>query len=395
MRYIRSVTPALALFVYAVFTLPWSEDPSRAAAGMPWSSELGLLVILALALAVVGVVVALIESHLLGIRDKSMVLAVIITGLPIGLASSHNGFWAYLPLVAAIAYFAGALAVGGLRPPTRDQRNSPLSLAFGVTALFLIPTFLLSTLDGEAIGYGIVALAIIMVLASWLDQQPWVRIGAGLSVFVAALTWIGILRPAVTLYQSHAVATYGGSHAGFALLATLLALLVVAWIYSGSWARKSLWLLLAAAAALLTLSVTIIVIGVSLGNALGDPELWFQLGHLLTTTLWISLAAYLILSATSRVHEPRKVGFVLVGLAVAKLFIVDLATLPGIIRVVAFVLVGATLITVAVVSGSRKAGYDDPARSGGPDSGGAPGGSNYSPTGRAASADSALSTESR
>ena len=78
--------------------------------------------------------------------------------------------------------------------------------------------------------------------------------------------------------------------------------------------------------------------------------------------LWISCAAWLILTPSPRISEARRLGFVLGSLALAKLLFLDLATLPGLFRVLAFVAVGAVMLAVAV----RYRNETEPSGSGSP-----------------------------
>ncbi|MBB1050723.1 DUF2339 domain-containing protein [Dietzia sp. CW19] len=64
--------------------------------------------------------------------------------------------------------------------------------------------------------------------------------------------------------------------------------------------------------------------------------------------LWISCAAWLILTPSPRLSDARRMGFVLGSLALAKLLFLDLATLPGLFRVLSFIAVGAVMLAVAV-----------------------------------------------
>ena len=100
--------------------------------------------------------------------------------------------------------------------------------------------------------------------------------------------------------------------------------------------------------ALAALSVMVVAAGVVIGDLAGYARNGFLVAHLVVTVLWICCAAWLVLTASPRLADSRKLGFVLGGLALAKLLFLDLATLPGLFRVLSFIVVGAVMLAVAV-----------------------------------------------
>src|SRR5699024_7202358 len=58
--------------------------------------------------------------------------------------------------------------------------------------------------------------------------------------------------------------------------------------------------------------------------------------------------AWLRLPPRPRLARARRLGFLLGALALAKLLLLDLATLPGLFRVLSFIVVGAVMLAVAV-----------------------------------------------
>ena len=123
--------------------------------------------------------------------------------------------------------------------------------------------------------------------------------------------------------------------------------------------------------ALAALSVMVVAAGVVIGDLAGYARNGFLVAHLVVTVLWICCAAWLVLAASPRLADSRTLGFVLGGLALAKLLLLDLATLPGLFRVLSFIVVGAVMLAVAV----RYRGGPDPDKAGGPgpDRAGGPG----------------------
>ena len=69
----------------------------------------------------------------------------------------------------------------------------------------------------------------------------------------------------------------------------------------------------------------------------------FLAGHALITVSWMVLAFLLLLRGIGSV-PPRVAGFALVGVALAKLLLFDLAALSGLARVLAFLAAGLILL---------------------------------------------------
>src|SRR5699024_7487124 len=59
-------------------------------------------------------------------------------------------------------------------------------------------------------------------------------------------------------------------------------------------------------------------------------------------------AAWLVLTPRPRLARARRLGFLLGALALAKLLLLDLATLPGLFRVLSFIVVAAVMLAVAL-----------------------------------------------
>ncbi|OBK13606.1 DUF2339 domain-containing protein, partial [Mycobacterium asiaticum] len=108
-------------------------------------------------------------------------------------------------------------------------------------------------------------------------------------------------------------------------------------------------LLIAAAAALIAYAVTAFT--VTAGVLLGGTGGGFLAGHMAATICWTGGAAALFVYALrlddrDRRTEPITAGLALTGAATAKLFLFDLATLDGIFRVAAFIIVGLVLLSM-------------------------------------------------
>ena len=111
----------------------------------------------------------------------------------------------------------------------------------------------------------------------------------------------------------------------------------------------SAWVLGLAASA-----TALVSLGTLVGVRVGEPVLGFTVGHAIATVIWMVAAAWLLLRGLERSRDADltlRTGLVLAGVAVAKLFLYDLAALSGLVRSVAFIATGLLLLA----TGSRYA----------------------------------------
>ncbi|HEX4882885.1 MAG TPA: DUF2339 domain-containing protein [Casimicrobiaceae bacterium] len=132
---------------------------------------------------------------------------------------------------------------------------------------------------------------------------------------------------------------------------TLLATLAVLWAWSGAWARLTTGQRVAAGAAGLFVALNggIVRAAHHWGDVAWDAEALFAYRPLqVTLTLaWTVCALALMVIATRRVlREVWLAGAALLAVVVAKLFLLDLAALSGLTRVIAFLGVGALLLVI-------------------------------------------------
>ncbi|MBL3746720.1 DUF2339 domain-containing protein, partial [Mycobacteroides abscessus subsp. massiliense] len=83
------------------------------------------------------------------------------------------------------------------------------------------------------------------------------------------------------------------------------------------------------------------------GTALLGNNDGFLLGHGLATVSWMAVSVALLLAGLRRYRGRSwftRTGFVLAAMAVAKLFLFDLATLDGVARIGAFIVTGLLLL---------------------------------------------------
>lgn len=103
-------------------------------------------------------------------------------------------------------------------------------------------------------------------------------------------------------------------------------------------------------AGLLGVTGTTVSAGVLVGERLGNAGTGFVAGHAVATLVWLAAAAWLLVrSLKLRSRRHLSAGMVLAGLAVAKLMVFDLSTLDGVVRVAAFLLAGAALLTLGTL----------------------------------------------
>jgi hypothetical protein len=101
-------------------------------------------------------------------------------------------------------------------------------------------------------------------------------------------------------------------------------------------------------------ATALVALGVLVGDRTGDPRLGFLVGHAAATVTWMLAAGWLLLRSLrgGRLADlALRTGLLLSGVAVAKLFLFDLAALSGIVRSVAFIATGLLLLA----TGSRYA----------------------------------------
>lgn len=256
------------------------------------------------------------------------------------------------------------------------RRNAELLLAAVtgcVGSVLLVAAW--GALDGPATtGLAITLTAIAYALAAGRWGRGWLEWVAGIIAGLAVVVYLGVNQPFLALSERAAVGefTYIDVVASFAI--AVLAVVVTVWFRRRFPDAGSRAVMIGAVVVLLALSVMIVAAGVVIGDLAGGSRNGFLAAHLVVTVLWICCAAWLVLTASPRVADARKLGFVLGALALAKLLLLDLATLPGLFRVLSFIVVGAVMLAVAVRY--RGGGDDDNPTPAGPSpfAGAGPGG---------------------
>ena len=205
------------------------------------------------------------------------------------------------------------------------------------------------------VGTGMLLLALAGLLVAGATRSRLALALAGGAAAVAVLAW---------LPHALAVTTYRAG-LGHDMVAGLLdSLLVLGVVVAGRWAAdaqtglpREVRRAVAVAAWVVALAATVtglVAAGILVGSRLGHPETGFTTGHAVATVTWMLAAAWLLLRGLGRSADADltlRTGLVLAGVAVAKLFLFDLAALGGVVRSVAFLAVGLLLLA----TGSRYA----------------------------------------
>ena len=375
-------TAALAADLGVAVRVVWSVLPGvlltgyLSQAALHSRGEQIALIATALVFAAVGVGVAWYDTLRRSPAVENAALVVVPTALPLALLPAAyllRPGWPYGLLLAAAYLAVAALAGRADRTDRSDHidhtghtdRGRPAGLLSAVTGVVGSALLLLTWVElggREMTGFALTLSALAYVAAAGLWDRRWLHWVAGAASVLAVLVYLGVNEPHLALSERLAVRefTYGDVVSAFAVTALAAA---VTW-----WARRRLpreagrVVMVGAVVALATFSVMIVAAGVTIGDLTGAARTGFLAAHLVVTVLWICCAAWLVLTPNPRIADARRLGFILGALALAKLLLLDLATLPGLFRVLSFIAVGAVMLAVAV----RYRRETDPSGSGSP-----------------------------
>lgn len=187
----------------------------------------------------------------------------------------------------------------------------------------------------------IIAAALLALGGAGADRVVgWVGVGTGL---IASLAYLAVLPGLVINYATPPpVWDLVASCAG--VLTAAAAGTFVRRIANGADVRAPLavaWIL-----AMITGTGVLVISGQLSGAALGDRQLGFLIGHAAATFGLMIVSSWFLIRSLARAGRGLVGGLITAGVAVAKLLIFDLATLDGVIRVLAFVATGAVLLAL-------------------------------------------------
>ncbi|MFD8243827.1 DUF2339 domain-containing protein [Nocardia sp. NPDC059691] len=260
------------------------------------------------------------ERHI-AVSVASIAAAVLLLVAAVSMAPKVNELVRIPGHTALVAAVAGSIAA--------------LEACVGATETRTLPTALL-----------LVALVFLGV-AGQRTSRPAAGLGAAFAV-LGGLALLNVASPGVLASQHRSEANLG--------MATVLgATLALAVIAVAMWCARRLpgpaagsaWPWIAASVAGLYAVTTTTV---SLGVATGTPN-GFLLGHSAATILWMAAATSALLFGLRALADAPAVaklalgsGLLVTAAALAKLFLFDLATLDGLVRVAAFLVVGILLL---------------------------------------------------
>ena len=269
-------------------------------------------------------------------------LLALASGLILLPSSTKATALALLTAAGTVPVLASAITVSHLLAAVLAA-----ALAAGMLAIVLLDTGLprIVTQIWSAL---LLALAIIVALAGRADVVArWAAAGFGVFGVVLFLGY----APLHALLRATAVPT----HIAVSVLVT--SLLVTAFVaamtracaYLGRRNADLARVLGAVAGGLFVYAVTAFT--VTAGVLVGGTGGGFLAGHMAATICLIGIAAALFVYAVRRAGRERRTAPITAGLALtaaatAKLFLFDLATLDGIFRVAAFVVVGLVLLSM-------------------------------------------------
>lgn len=185
----------------------------------------------------------------------------------------------------------------------------------------------------------------------------WVGAGVGALGLLASLRIVDPLLSGPDLSTVAGSATFDVGDLLASALGVAVAVLGTMFLSPAVRGVGRTWVLVAGwAFGLLSVTGMSVSLGVILGRAVDQIGSGFIAGQAAATLIWMTGAAWLLVRSRQRVahrHPAGRryltIGMALAGLAVAKLLLFDLSTLDGLIRVLAFVVAGAVLLTLGTL----------------------------------------------
>ncbi|MFQ6329531.1 DUF2339 domain-containing protein [Nocardia sp. CWNU-33] len=311
-----------------------------------------------LAAAVAVAVVGLIGNILVVRRRPGDLTATITFGLatiPLlaapALFARHTGAIVAAVFAVVLLLVAAVSTVSKLRELVRIPGH--VGLVAAVAGSFALLEACIGVTEVQTL-----PIALFLVTSGFLGMagQQRSRVAAGIAAafaVVGALVYLATVNSETLAAQRYAEEQLGISTA----LAAVLALAVVA---AGVWCVRKfatrtgdettesiLWIPASVVALYAVTAAT-----VSVGVATGLPD-GFVVGHSAATILWMAAATGALLFGLRNLARSASVaklalgsGLLVTAAALAKLFLFDLATLDGLVRVAAFLVVGVLLLTV-------------------------------------------------
>lgn len=328
--------PTGVYFLWVAVTQGAGFDPGRAATHLP-----ALVLATALALASLGLAV-MHQTGPAGERVAAVAMMVLLTA-PVIVTAYTAG---RVPgTVACLVLAAAFTAAGALR-----DRVDPLvrAAAIPLGAAHLGYGVLLAT-DGRLQGLLFWGLALAYLgVAERSRSRPVLVVGGVLGV-LGLLHWLPLLA---TLFNVGAVERFvpeGVERVVESILGVAVAIVAQRAVRPLLPARRSVLVHVTWAVAVVFGTVAVVLAGTLAGRATGDAAAGFQIAHAIVTVTWMGLCVLLLargLRADADSRGSIPLATALAAAAVLKLFLFDLATLPGLARALAFLAVGVLLLVV-------------------------------------------------
>ncbi|GGL03902.1 DUF2339 domain-containing protein [Nocardia jinanensis] len=355
---VRTVPPVLATQIAVVAAAIGADDPGRSV----------LVLMAAVAVAVVGLAGTLVVvRHRPGDIVATLTFALATTPLLAAPALFDRPAATVISSVYAVILLA--LAATPLLPKVRDTARIPghTAIVAAVAGSFALLETCWGVTTAATLPLGLFLVAgCYLAIAGRTRSRVAAALGAGHAA-LGGLAFLGVAGPGTLATEWIAVRELSAGTAASAIAG--LGMVVVALWGSGRLAgpaaprrpggsaadtRSSVLWIGAGAAALYLVTAATVSLGVLADNADG-----FVIGHSIATIVWMAgaLAALLygLRSLSAETPTAAKValgsGLLVTAAALAKLFLFDLATLDGLIRVTAFLVVGVLLL----IAGTRYA----------------------------------------
>ncbi|MGM1059744.1 DUF2339 domain-containing protein [Saccharothrix sp. Mg75] len=297
-----------------------------------------VLAAIALLTAVVGVAGAVLTAR---VRPGDVTALGLAVGSPVPALVTTAVLDRYLG-----AAVAGAVALVMLGLWAGGRGHLPRAFAAGVGAVGVFAAFQATAvaLDGSTRAAAVLAEALVLAVLARLVASRGPLVGSAAFAAVGTLLALAHAVPPDLLLDAPRRAVTVGFLVSGALTALVLGAVAVVlpWVAStlGALGRQPLpWVV--AGVVLLYAAAGAVLCGALL---VSQDVTGFVFGHSIVTVSWTVAALVLLVRGIDR-RALRVAGLVLVGAAVAKLLLFDLAALDGIARVLAFIGAGLVLLT--------------------------------------------------
>jgi uncharacterized membrane protein len=319
---VAGIPPVLASLVTTVVT-PWVGDPYQAAGA-------------ALVATVVGVIVAVVVT----LRDRGNTPSAVVLLATAPAAALFAG----VPLIRIeAAWLALIVAVLMLGVAVCDRwLGTAITMTAAIVGAVAVVDATMNALTGPTQGITLLGETLVLVLAADLLRHRAALLAA-LLTGVFGLGWsLTVLTPVtLVVYRPAVPPTVDTMVTALLMTGVAIAIPLVAYRMevigsparnAAPWIVPGLVMLYGAAGAVLTAALLI-----------SPDRSGFLFGHAVITVSWTVAAIALLLRGIGSAAL-RAVGLVLVGAAVVKLILFDLAALDGLARVIAFLAAGLLLL---------------------------------------------------